>query len=338
VLRGSRPSAALVASLVVLTGALAACGDSTPGTGLDFGDRLEAATVTGDIGAAKIEWKERMEAGALESETLVEGEGEALAKDDEVFVNYAFGNGYTRQTTIDSFGEEAAGFEMTVGAEENAEPASIDDVLSNVLREYVTEGTTKGTRIAVTGDTPAFFPTAETTQLGQLLAVEGIGNEDGLLMVVDVMDVEVLDGPEGEPGKSPGWAPRITATDGVPTALDFSRVDAPDPKAKLLFSVLQEGTGPEVEKGDLVVADYLGQIQSAKKPFDESYSKDKEPLQTGIGLSQVIEGWDEVIVGQKVGSRVIMRIPPAKAYADQEQPNIPKNSTLYFVIDILAAV
>lgn len=338
-LRGSRPTVALAASLVVLSGALAACGgDDAPGTGLDFGNRLEAVSVEGEVGAATIEFDQRMEAGGLEGETLEEGAGAELVVDDKVFVNYAFGNGWTRATTIDTFGEEAAALELTVGAEPVAEPASLDDVLRNVLLDYVEPGVTRGTRIAITGDTPAFFPGADVTQLGQLLATEGIGNDDGLVMVVDVMDVEVLEEPEGEQVAAPAWAPKIEFDKTGPTGLDFAGIAKPAPKDKLLYAVLKEGAGPEVQKGDLLVGNYLGQVHGAATPFDESFSGDKTPLQTPIGLGGVIEGWDQVLVGRTVGSRVIMRIPPAKGYAEQEQPGIPASSTLYFIVDILAAV
>lgn len=338
-LRGSRPTVALAASLVVLSGALAACGGgSTPGTGLDFGDRLDAVSVEGEVGAAKIAFEQRMSATGLESETLEEGTGEPLADDDKVFVNYAFGNGFTRTTTIDTFGEDAAATELTVGAEPTAEPASLDDVVKNVLADYIKAGVTRGTRIAITGDTPAFFPGADMTQLGQILASEGIGNDDGLVMVADVMDVEVLSGPEGKQAAPPAWAPALEFDGSAVTGLDFTGVAKPGAKDKLLWAELKQGTGEEVAKGDLVVVDYLGQVHGAAKPFDESYSAKKSPMPTPIGLGAVIPGWDQVLVGKSVGSRIVMRIPPAKGYADQKKPGIPAGSTLYFVADILAAV
>jgi peptidylprolyl isomerase len=338
VLRRTRTTAALAASLVVLTGALAACGSDTPGTGLSTADRLDAVTVDGDIGAASLEWKERMTADGLESETLVEGTGAPLEDGDEVFVNYAFGNGYTRQTAIDSFGEDAPAVQITVGADEIAEPGSLDDVLSNLLRDYVKAGVTRGTRLAITGDSLDFFPTINQTQLGALLATEGIGNDDPLVMVVDVMDVDVLPGPEGKQANLPGWAPKIEFNGNGLTGLDFAGLDKPKANAPLVSTVLKKGAGQTVEKGDLIVADYLGEVFDADKPFDETFSADKEPVPFPIGLGAVVKGWDEVLVGQTVGSRVIMRIPPAKAYgANPPSPDIPKNSTLYFVVDILAA-
>ena len=58
-----------------------------------------------------------------------------------------------------------------------------------------------------------------------------------------------------------------------------------------------------------------------------------------IGQGQVIEGWDKGLVGKKVGSRVLLVIPPEQGYKDKAQgADIPANSTLVFVVDILGAV
>ena len=51
----------------------------------------------------------------------------------------------------------------------------------------------------------------------------------------------------------------------------------------------------------------------------------------------VIPGWDKGLVGKTVGSRVLLVVPPADGYADQVQGQIPANSTLVFVVDILDA-
>ena len=60
-------------------------------------------------------------------------------------------------------------------------------------------------------------------------------------------------------------------------------------------------------------------------------------IAVGSGQHQVIEGWQKGLVAQTVGSQVLLVIPPDQAYGDKEQGPIPANSTLVFVIDILAA-
>ncbi|WP_134766027.1 FKBP-type peptidyl-prolyl cis-trans isomerase [Nocardioides sp. 1609] len=320
--------------LIAVSGLLAACGSDVPGNGIEFADRLDAVTIEGDVGdAPTIEWKNRMSAGAIETETLVEGDGEALADGDKVFVNFALADGFTRETAVDTFGEEAPAVEMKVGAGPAAEPQSLGDVVSGFLSEQIGTDVTRGSRIVVTGDTNAIFG---DLALSPALAEENIGNEDGLLLVADVLDVEALPGIESTDQPAKKWMPTITYTKGVPTSLDFERATAPAKDDKSAADVVVEGDGDVVEKGDLIVVDYLGQAYDGKKPFDESFSK--EPFATGIGLGTVVAGWDKLLVGQKVGSRVMLKIPPADGYGDQEQNGIPAKSTLYFVVDILATV
>ena len=66
----------------------------------------------------------------------------------------------------------------------------------------------------------------------------------------------------------------MVSTDGEPTAIDSSDVTKPDVKAKeVRTAVLVEGDGPDVEKGDLAIVNYLGQTWGGDKPFDGSYTK-----------------------------------------------------------------
>lgn len=331
-LRVTRSSVPLVASLVVATGLLAGCGDSTPGTGLAFGDRLDAVTVEGDIGAATIDFSERMEAGDLEGSTTITGQGDALADGDQVFVNYAIASGYSQQTTLDSFGPDNTAIDFTVG-EEIAEPATLDDLVANVLDDYIKAGTTTGSRIVVTGSSVAMFGDAAGAQQ---LAVEGIGNDDGLILVADVMDVTILDGPEGDSVPFPAWAPKFTFNGNGLTGFDFKGIDKPAPKAAQEVVVLKKGTGAKVADGDLLVANYMLTPYGTATPVEETYSSEPAQVQAG-GFP--LDGVNELLEGQTVGSRVLMRIPPAKGYGAEAQGDaIPANSTLYFVIDILAAV
>ena len=60
------------------------------------------------------------------------------------------------------------------------------------------------------------------------------------------------------------------------------------------------------------------------------------PVQN-IGQAQVIDGWNQGLVGLNVGSQVLLVVPPDLGYKDQAQGSIPANSTLVFVVDVLAA-
>jgi peptidylprolyl isomerase len=107
---------------------------------------------------------------------------------------------------------------------------------------------------------------------------------------------------------------------------------------ELLAETLVEGSGPEVKKGQLLVAHYLGEIFRDGKVFDNSYDR-KSPLGFQIGVRKVIAGWDEKLVGVKAGSRVVLSIPPDKGYGEQgqSQAGIKGDDTLVFVVDVLGS-
>jgi peptidylprolyl isomerase len=317
--------------VLVLAGTLAACGDDD-GNGQDAADRLDAVSISGDVGEPpKVEWTSRMTAGKPEVETLVKGDGAALKKNDEVFVNFWVGNGYTQKTAFNTFGPKTAASVLTVGAAP-AQPQVVEDLITAFLGTEIKPGLTRGTRLAITVGASELF--------GQNVAAEpvakaDIGKDDSLLVIADVLDTEILTKPDGTTQPAPGWAPKVVLKKGEPTALDFG--GTPKLGTKLKVGTLVEGSGDEVEKGDLIVVNYLGAVYQGKQPFDESFSK-PEPLTTPIGLQSVIDGWDQGLVGQTVGSRVMLGIPPALGYGKQGSgESIPPSSTLYFVVDILAA-
>ncbi|MEU7020834.1 FKBP-type peptidyl-prolyl cis-trans isomerase [Streptomyces sp. NPDC046203] len=110
-----------------------------------------------------------------------------------------------------------------------------------------------------------------------------------------------------------------------------------DPPKSLKVNVISEGKGPVTKKGDALQVNYLGQTWDSTKPFDNSFDR-KQPFELTLGAGQVIKGWDQGLEGQKVGSRIVIGIPPELGYGAQEQSSIKANSTLVFVVDILKAV
>lgn len=106
------------------------------------------------------------------------------------------------------------------------------------------------------------------------------------------------------------------------------------PSEDLEVSVLSEGDGREVVAGDILVADYIGQIWDGDT-FDNSFER-PVPADFPIGMSMVIAGWDQGLVGQKVGSRVLLSIPSELGYAQgNEGAGIKVGDTIVFVVDII---
>ena len=104
---------------------------------------------------------------------------------------------------------------------------------------------------------------------------------------------------------------------------------------KLESKDLIVGTGPEAKAGDTVTVNYVGVLFKGGKVFDASWNR-KEPFTFTLGKGQVIPGWDQGIVGMKVGGRRELVIPAPLAYGVKgSPPAIPPNATLVFVVDLL---
>lgn len=134
---------------------------------------------------------------------------------------------------------------------------------------------------------------------------------------------------------TPGSAPSGITVTGAPGEKPTVEVPEGEPPAELTTEVLREGDGETVAAGDLLVADYLGQKWDGTV-FDNSYDRG-EPTGFSIGVGGVIPGWDKGLVGQQVGSRVLLVVPPAEGYGEQGQPaaGITGQDTLVFVVDLV---
>jgi peptidylprolyl isomerase len=106
---------------------------------------------------------------------------------------------------------------------------------------------------------------------------------------------------------------------------------------KLVTKDLITGTGAEAKKGDTVVVNYVGALYKNGSVFDASWKR-KEPFTFVIGTHEVIEGWEQGVVGMKVGGRRELEIPSALGYGKAgSAPKIPPNAPLIFIVDLLKA-
>lgn len=94
------------------------------------------------------------------------------------------------------------------------------------------------------------------------------------------------------------------------------------------------GTGKEAKKRSYVTVHYTGWLRDGTK-FDSSHDR-KEPLSFRVGSGEVIKGWDEGVVGMKVGGVRRLTIPPELAYGDKgAPPAIPPHAQLTFEVELL---
>jgi peptidylprolyl isomerase len=103
---------------------------------------------------------------------------------------------------------------------------------------------------------------------------------------------------------------------------------------KLTVTPIIEGKGAATTAGQTVTVNYVGVSYETGEEFDASW-EGAEPFSFQLGSGQVIKGWDQGLVGVKVGSRVQLDIPKDLAYPDTTEG--PTSGPLRFVVDVLSA-
>ena len=129
----------------------------------------------------------------------------------------------------------------------------------------------------------------------------------------------------------PSDLPKISLDDKGKPSLDLNGYK---PEAGLVVQPLIKGKGAKVGQHQSVSANYTGWLASDGKQFDSSWDRGQA---SDFSLDQVVKGWQQGLAGQTVGSQVLLVVPPDLGYGSQQQQKIPANSTLIFVVDILAA-
>jgi peptidylprolyl isomerase len=191
------------------------------------------------------------------------------------------------------------------------------------------EGSRVGSRLLITMPPKDGFGSKGDSSLG-------VTGKDSLVLVVDVL------GSYQKTASAHGTHEAVKGT-GLPTVGTSSPGTAPPvhipqttPSAKLQVQTLIQGTGPVVKKDKLLIAQYEGVIWRTGKVFSSTW-KNGTPAGFQIGAGQVIKGWDDGLVGKRVGSRVLLVVPPADGYgkSGSSQAGIKGTDTLVFVVDIL---
>ncbi len=104
-----------------------------------------------------------------------------------------------------------------------------------------------------------------------------------------------------------------------------------EPTSKVLVKTLKEGDGAVVCPGATIKANYVGALWDGTV-FDSSYQRGEA---SEFSLNQVVKGWTYGLAHTRVGDRVQLVIPASLGYGAQARGNIPANSTLVFVVDIV---
>jgi peptidylprolyl isomerase len=248
--------------------------------------------------------------------TIAAGTGAALTSGQSVTFDYLLVDGRTGKEVQTSYG---------------AQPASLVLDAKQTNKQLVTAltGKTIGSRV--------LLAIAPKDGLAKKINAKGVNKNDTLLFVVDVKGVRTpLQRATGAAVPPVAGLPIVTLADnGKPTIAIPSGAAAP---TSLVVQPLIKGTGPVVQAGQTISVQYTGVIWDTGKQFDSSWDRG-QPADFVIGKGQVIPGWDDGLVGQTVGSQVLLVIPPDKGYgsAGQSSAGIKGTDTLVFVVDILDA-
>ncbi|HEX4834344.1 MAG TPA: FKBP-type peptidyl-prolyl cis-trans isomerase [Trebonia sp.] len=164
----------------------------------------------------------------------------------------------------------------------------------------------------------------------------GIKGTDTLVFVVDMIKAipgNIAAVPSTTTFNGGKVLPTVSAAPGKPAVITIPSAKA---STSLIVKPLVKGKGVKVATGDLAIVQYTGVVWKTGKPapFDSSWTR-SSPFGLTVGAGQVIKGWDDGLVGQTEGSRVMLVIPPGDGYGSSAQGSIPANSTLVFVLDIV---
>ena len=318
-----RRAAALAFIPLLAAVAVAGCGSSSSSTSAAAAstNTYKSVTVSGAFNKSpKVTIPKETGTGSLYTKTLIQGSGATTTAADGVIGNYVAYDWSGKTSKL-------LGSSYTQGAPS----IFVGSLLPGLEKALV--GQKLGSRVlAVIPPADAFGSTGNSQ--------EGIGAKDTLVFVVDMGSTFKTGSVPGTQASTGGALPTVTPPAANSTAGPTIKIPAGTTAPKSLqVKTLIKGTGPAVKKGQDLAVQYTGVIWRTGKVFDSSWSRNM-PLTTVIGEGQVIKGWDTGLVGQTVGSRVLLVIPPADGYgsAGASQAGINGTDTLVFVVDILAAV
>ncbi|MEU1200203.1 FKBP-type peptidyl-prolyl cis-trans isomerase [Streptomyces sp. NPDC005813] len=248
--------------------------------------------------------------------TVIAGNGQTVAENDYIQANYlgqiwdtakVFDNSYDRKTPL---------------VIQLAQGGIIDGW------RYGLVGKKAGSRVEM-----AVPPTWGYGKQGNTQA--GIKGTDTLVFVVDIQ--QTFNAKSSAKGKdipqTDANLPKVgTNTDGKAPSIEVPKAAAP---TKLVANYVIEGDGEEVQADSSVLVQYKGVLWDGGKEFDSTYGRGQL---TSFSLQQVVKGWAQGLTGKKVGSRVLIVVPPSLGYGDNPPSGsgIKKDSTLVFSVDILA--
>lgn len=279
---------------------------------------INAVTVTGTTGKPTVNVPVPFAVAKTTKRVLTAGTGAAVAVGQRITIDYVGLNGTNGKAFDTSFGKPDP-VTFIVG----------DKNLIKGMMDGLT-GVKVGSRLLLAIPAADGYGTAGAPDAG-------IGPTDTLLFVIDVKSASTpLKRASGTAVAPKAGLPTVTldSATGKPT-ITVPKTTAP---TALVVQPLINGNGAVIKKGQTITVHYTGVIWASGKEFDSSWTAGTA-ASFAIGTGGVIPGWDKGLVGKKIGSQILLVIPPADGYGDagQKDAGISGTDTLVFVVDILAA-
>jgi peptidylprolyl isomerase len=269
------------------------------------GSASQSVKVHGDFGgttAPTVSFKKGVSASPTQASRVVKGGGKQLADGDFIKVSYSV----YQASSAKKLG--SVGFDQ-------GDPQVIS--VGGTGFGKVLGCASVGSRLAIVGASKSL----------------GFQTKGQIVVIADVVGTTPTKSTGTPQTQNPALPTVKDASNGEPT-ITIPKAAAP---TTTTTEVIKLGSGATVAKGDTVLVQYTGEVYATGKVFDSSW-KTGQPASFTVQDGQLIPGFVTGLVGQKVGSQVMIAIPAADAYGANppEGSNIPKNAPLVFVVDILS--
>ena len=299
---------------VALVGSIALAG----GTAAAASGSLSSVTVQGAEGEKPtFQFAAPFAASSSSKRVITTGTGEVVTKGAKVTIEYVVVDGRTGKEVDSSYGTKPV-----------AVPLDTTQVAPVLVKSLT--GVKVGSRV--------LLAIAPKEGLAKNLAGSGVKKNDTLLFLADVKTLHrPLARAEGEKVTPAGGLPSVKlGAEGKPTITVPKQEPAPK---ELVTQPLIKGSGAPVAAGETVTVHYTGVLWDNGKQFDSTWDRGK-PADVQIGTGNVMPGLDTGLVGQTVGSQVLLVVPPDEGYGStgSKAAGVSGTDTLVFVVDILDAI
>jgi len=314
-----RKSAALIVAFGMLLGLTACSGTAAASdcsTSVTSGDASSVITAKGKFSTQPtINFPTPVVTKTTERTELLPGDGAPLQDGQPALLDLTLLDGATGAVLTQTGYDGIGGSLVTVGP-------STFPALSLGLK-----CATVGSRVAIVGS-------AKDTHQGQANESAGVGANDSFVFVVDILRAFPAKADGASQIAQEGMPSVVLAPNGTPGITILNE----QPPKSLKVAALQVGHGQKVAAGDYVVMKSTGVLWDGKTVFESTWKDGPAVVNQMVKSDTVVEGLVKGLVGQRVGSQMLIVVPPALGFGSQGSSSVPADSTLVYVVDILGII